>query len=100
MPPEFLADTTRCTEDDTYQDVVDTYYAFMEIVNTALADDDSLRKMKLALLTHIVGIRRDLKDIEPQWLVNNYYPAGADFGRVLKFALKPWMQSESEQLFL
>ena len=40
MKPEFLADTQKCNGDPFYQDVIDTYDNFMDILNAALADDD------------------------------------------------------------
>ena len=98
--PMFLADTQKCQTDPQYQAVMDTFNGFVGIIDAMLADDNWQRKVKLALLPHTLKVRKDLNDIQPKWDEYYYCEAGADFGEVLKFALKPWMNSAEEDMFL
>ena len=100
MKPEFLADTQKCGEDPFYQDVIDTYDNFMDILNAALADDDNEDKVRKAMRFHKLAIRRNLNDIAPSWLQNDYYDAGGDLAKVAKIALKPWSNQQEPNFLL
>ena len=97
MQPEFVNDTVLCTTDERYEDVVDTYNRFKDLINTVLADDDYKDKIIGATDPHQDEILQDGQDAATEWGTNDYYGAGADIGKIAKIALSPWIQEEAAQ---